>query len=136
MHSVEDEPPCGTQDPCGVADHAADVVDVRGGPRAHDQIEGSGVEREVLGVGPVHAGASLTRQTKLVLRDVDTGRGPAELFEDGEVPACAAPDVQALAGSSGEDLSQDRVPVGSFCHLGVVPVREPVVACTALWEVR
>lgn len=56
VHSVEHEHPCGTQDPCGFSDHAAKVVDVRGRPGAHDQIEGFGVEGEVLGIGLVDSG--------------------------------------------------------------------------------
>lgn len=56
VDSVEHEPPCGTQDSCVFADQAAEVVDVRGRPGAHDQIEGFGVEGEVLGVGLVHPG--------------------------------------------------------------------------------
>lgn len=136
VHPVEQKSPGGTQDSCGFSDHALEVVDVRGRPSAHDQIEGLGVEREVLGVGLVNSGASLARQAKLVLRDVDAGCGPAELFDDGEVPTCAAPDVQARAGSSGEDLAQDRISVGTFRHLGVIPLCETVVASAVIWDVR
>lgn len=58
MYAVEQEHSRGAQDTSSFSDHTAEVLDVRGSPGAHQEVEGLGGEGKALGVGLMDSGAS------------------------------------------------------------------------------